>query len=657
MQFDTSRLAFCTAVILAVLLTPALHGQTTATCNGLPATIVATSPGLITGTAGDDVIVGTAGDDRILGMGGNDTICGLGGNDQITGGQGNDTLFGQEGNDTFFWFPGDGSDRMEASSGTDTLQVSGSAIGETMELSANGNRLRFFRNIANVLLDVSGVERVNIGARGGADLLVVNALAGTGVQQVTLDLESLENSKTPDGAADSIIVFGSAGNDQLLVTGSGSIINISGAGPAIQIRNSEGALDALMVYGVDGNDRIDASGLAAGLIRLTVEGGPGNDIITGSRGADSIVAGEGDDTIVWQLGTPADLIGGEAGTDTLQVVGSGAMDNVIVSAGALEAQIFNAVDGVNFLTDVEQIALLPAGGADQITVNAMAGAVLQKITVNLRPSADATAGDSSADTVQVNGTNGADTISITGSAGNVTLTGLTPTVVIQGAESTRDTLSVNALAGDDVLTAQGLAAGVIRLQIRGGQGIDTLTGSPADDLFSWFPGDGSDVIEGGLGTDTLQVNGSNIGEQMSFSANGSRLRFTRDIAAIVLDVNAVERVTLAALAGADTISFADLGATAVRQIAVDLGGSTDKTGDGQPDTLLISAQTAVPIATSLGAGTMTLSWPPVRITVAGVEPANDRLILQTSTGAVPLTSAVPVDTGAAAEGSAVAAAR
>jgi Ca2+-binding RTX toxin-like protein len=73
----------------------------------------------------------------------------------------------------------------------------------------------------------------------------------------------------------------------------------------------------------------------------------------------------------------------------------------------------------------------------------------------------------------------------------------------------------------------------------GGDGNDTITGArgndtaqlgAGDDTFVWNPGDGSDVVEGGSGTDTLQFNGSNIGENIDISANGERVRFTRDVA-------------------------------------------------------------------------------------------------------------------------------
>jgi len=183
---------------------------------------------------------------------------------------------------------------------------------------------------------------------------------------------------------DSIFVFWTTATTRSTIAGRGNTLNISGVGPAITIRNHEVALDTLSVYGDEGHDQINARNLAAGIVKLIVEGGPGNDAITGSKGADSIVGGEGDDTLFWTLGLPADLLAGEAGTDTLQVLGSGAVDNVVVSAGALEAVIFNGTDGVNFPTDVEHAVLQVRSGADQVVISSMAGSSkLQKVTLDL----------------------------------------------------------------------------------------------------------------------------------------------------------------------------------------------------------------------------------------------------------------------------------
>ena len=534
---NSAHIVMGATLAITALFAPVLRGQTTATCNGLPATIVATVPGQIMGTQGDDVIVGTAGADQIFGLGGKDTICGRGGNDQFTGGDGDDSLFGEAGNDTFIWNPGDDNDTIEGSTETDTIQMNGAIVAETFELSANGNRLRFLRNIANVVLDAGGVERVNVEARGGSDLIVVSDLAGTGVQQVALDMEGFDNSNTPDGQTDSIIAFGGTGDDQITIAGSGNKLNITGTAAAIEIRNPDGPLDTLSVQSGEGNDRISAQNLLAGLINLTIEGGQGNDTITGSRAFDNLVGGEGDDVFVWTVGLPADGIPDASGTDTLQIVGTAVADNIVLSAAPIGVGVFNSVDGVAFQAAVEQVTLQAGRGADQISVTALAGSTLQQITIDLRSSPAGTVGDAYADAVVVNGTPAADNISISGSTGSLAINGLAPTIIVQGSERARDTLMVNTGSEADVLDAQGLVADMIRLTVRGGPGVDTITGTLADDVFLWFPGDGNDVIEGGLGNDVLQFAGSTIGENIGLTANGSRLRFTRDIANIVLDLN------------------------------------------------------------------------------------------------------------------------
>jgi hypothetical protein len=48
-----------------------------------------------------------------------------------------------------------------------------------------------------------------------------------------------------------------------------------------------------------------------------------------------------------------------------------------------------------------------------------------------------------------------------------------------------------------------------------GRGLSRLS------MFVWNPGDGSDVVDGGAGTDTLQFNGANIAEKIDITANGS----------------------------------------------------------------------------------------------------------------------------------------
>ena len=82
-----------------------------------------------------------------------------------------------------------------------------------------------------------------------------------------------------------------------------------------------------------------------------------------------------------------------------------------------------------------------------------------------------------------------------------------------------------------------------------------------DDTFVWNPGDGSDIVEGQAGADTMQFNGANVAEKIDVSANGTRVRFTRDVGNIVMDLNEVETVNFAALGGADNITVNDLTGT------------------------------------------------------------------------------------------------
>lgn len=75
--------------------------DTSATCNGLPATIVGTNSGEpIQGTPQADVIQARGGADTVTGLGGDDVICGGGGGDEISAGTGADYVRGGDGADT-----------------------------------------------------------------------------------------------------------------------------------------------------------------------------------------------------------------------------------------------------------------------------------------------------------------------------------------------------------------------------------------------------------------------------------------------------------------------------------------------------------------------------------------------------------------------------
>ncbi|HKF69381.1 MAG TPA: calcium-binding protein, partial [Vicinamibacterales bacterium] len=255
---------------------------------------------------------GGTGNDTITGGDGNDLLKGGDGNDLIIGGRGNDTALMGAGDDTFVWNPGDGSDIVEGQDGSDTLQFNGANIAEKIEVSANGPRVLFTRDVANITMDLDGVETVNFKALGGADRVTVDDLSGTDVTQVNVDLAG--SGGGGDGAADTVVVNGTNGDDAIDIAGAGSSYSVVGLQATVNVTNSEGANDSLVVNALGGNDTISAAGLPAGITQLTVDGGTGNDQITGSAGADNLKGGDGNDFVVGGRGDDVAFLG--AGDDT-----------------------------------------------------------------------------------------------------------------------------------------------------------------------------------------------------------------------------------------------------------------------------------------------------------------------------------------------------
>ena len=89
---------------------------------------------------------------------GDDVFLGSEGDDLINGGDGDDTALMGAGDDTFVWNPGDDNDTLEGQAGFDTMLFNGANVAENIDIAANGGRVRFFRNIANVTMDLNDVE-------------------------------------------------------------------------------------------------------------------------------------------------------------------------------------------------------------------------------------------------------------------------------------------------------------------------------------------------------------------------------------------------------------------------------------------------------------------------------------------------------------------
>jgi Ca2+-binding RTX toxin-like protein len=453
------------------------------------------------------VIDGGAGNDTIIGSQGADKLLGGDGNDIVIGGRGDDTAFLGNGNDSFTWNPGDGSDIVEGEAGTDTLVFNGANIAEKMEIAANGPRVRFTRDIANITMDLNGVENINVTALGGADTITVDDLTGTDAKQVNIDLSGTPGSGQGDGAADSVIVNGTQGADTVTVASSGAAVVVNGLAAKVTLTGSEGANDSLTVNGLGGNDVINASALQAGRVQLTINAGAGDDVITGSQGDDIVIGGQGtdsallgagNDTFIWNPGDGNDSVDGQAGNDTLLFTGSNVSENIDISANGSHALLTrNVANIVMDLNRMETIDVNTLGGSDNVTVNDLTGTGVSKVNIDLGQQPGGPS-DGQPDTVTINATNGNDVITLTNNNGVVTVSGLGADITIRGFDAT-DRIVINGLAGDDVITASGFAG--MQVTENGGDGDDVLIGSPGNDVLSGGAGD--DVLIGGGGQDVL----------------------------------------------------------------------------------------------------------------------------------------------------------
>jgi hypothetical protein len=146
------------------------------------------------------------------------------------------------------------------------MAFNGSAAAETFDVSRNGDRVRYFRNVGNITMDLDGVERIDTAALGGADAFTQGDLGGTDVSAQNVDLAG-PGGTAGDGAADTVTAAGSAGNDAVTVAGDAANgVTVSGLSAVLTITHPEGTADALTIAPFSGGDTLDTNGLAAGTL-------------------------------------------------------------------------------------------------------------------------------------------------------------------------------------------------------------------------------------------------------------------------------------------------------------------------------------------------------------------------------------------------------
>ena len=673
---------------------------------------------------------GGTGDDRLLGSNGIDLLLGGDNNDFIDGQQGNDVVFMGAGDDTFQWDPGDGSDIVEGQNGADTLLFNGSGGAEIFDVSANGGRARFTRNIGAIVMDLDDVESIDLNALGNTDTVTVNSMSGTDVTRFNVNLASTIGGASGDVAADTIIVNGTTADDVITLTTNAGNIQVSGLAVQVQIAHSEPASDSIVVNGLDGDDVIDGSAVDAGGQPLTLDGGLGDDILLGGVGADTLRGGDNDDVLLG--GGGLDVLDGGLGTNTvlqdgnnvttgivsvfghsfadtmtlsrdaggnilsngvpiagatvantalIRVFGLGGDDTITLNeaSGALPAAMLFGGAGIDTLTGgsgsdlifggAESEALLGKGGFDWLfggrgndtltggdaDDQVFGEAGNDRFIWNPGDDTDLNEGGVDADTVVVNGGGGAEDFTVTANGTRVRFDRLNPAPFSLDI-GTCENLVLNANGGNDTLACTGNLAALIQITADGGPGDDRLLGSngidllmggddndfidgqqgndtafmgAGDDTFQWDPGDGFDIIEGQAGTDTLLFNGSAGAEIFDASANGARVRFTRNLGNIVMDLNDVELLDLNALGGIDMVTVNDLSGTDLTGLNVDLAGTIGGTnGDLAADTVVINGTAGDDVITlTTNAENIQVSGLAVLVLIAHSEPASDAIVI------------------------------
>jgi Ca2+-binding RTX toxin-like protein len=183
---------------------------------------------------------GGKGNDLLIGGSGIDTLKGDAGNDTLVGGKGDDKMYGGAGNDRLIWNNGDNSDLMRGGKGYDVVEVNDSTTAaDEFVLQQQGTTAIFDRlNLIPFTLNIAEVEKMEINATFGDDILTVKDLSQTDVKLVQFsggegnDLLDAKETSTriiaQGGDGNDTLIGGT--NDDLLIGGAGSDLLIGGGG-------------------------------------------------------------------------------------------------------------------------------------------------------------------------------------------------------------------------------------------------------------------------------------------------------------------------------------------------------------------------------------------------------------------------------------------
>ena len=269
-------------------------------------------------------ISGGSGNDTLRGSAFADEISGDSGNDDIYAGTGDDTLTGGDGNDDFFWFAGDGLDLIDGGTGDDWAGFAGSTTADNAFTltpltsstpstapglgSGDSNRVLVSYSSAQAS-HMSDVEAVSLNGGGGCDSYGIGNLQTTDLRVVDVAFSTTAMggvvSTYATNLPDTITVTADAANQ----------IGVNGLAVPVRIFNANPAT-AIVVHAGFGTDTIEVDPVAETQAIIVIDGGSGNDTITGG----SIIIGGNGNNLLIGTDNPNTIVGG-TGSDTIQGLG------------------------------------------------------------------------------------------------------------------------------------------------------------------------------------------------------------------------------------------------------------------------------------------------------------------------------------------------
>ncbi|REJ45080.1 MAG: calcium-binding protein [Microcystis flos-aquae TF09] len=328
----------------------------------------------------------------------------------------------------------------------------------------------------------------------------INVLDDTGGYKVTGSGFTISPGGSPPFTDTDLVI------NTLDATGGTDVVNLSGL-----TTNSGVSFTSITINGGGGTQIVTGSGFAetisTGISNDAINAGAGDDTLIGGDGADSMDGGDGSDTY--------NIAGSQLGGDTFNDTGASGSDTINVT-GALSTSLSFGVAGTNY--SLINGSLPTSAGATYQGIETFKGNNFAINGTNNGSDIFDLSGFSSATGVGAintfNATGGTDYVNVSTADAGVTINGGGGTQIVVGS-SFADTIStgsgndsINAGAGNDTIT--------------GGDGADSMDGGDGDDTFNIAGLQvGGDTIIGGTGNDTIRNTGAGALSISSFGPSGS----------------------------------------------------------------------------------------------------------------------------------------